>query len=102
MNNAESEVKSIELATVKHRHIEEPFEIVLGDDSTSVSSKGDPEDLIRPSTVDEDPKLKQARHKQLAKIFMMLFVCMFVARTDQGIVPALNTRLKQEFNFTSV
>jgi len=26
---------------------------------------------------------------------------MYVARTDQGIVPALNTTLKQEFGFSS-
>jgi hypothetical protein len=27
---------------------------------------------------------------------------MFVARTDQGIIPALNSTLKEEFKFTSV
>jgi hypothetical protein len=32
----------------------------------------------------------------------MLFICMFVARTDQGIIPALNTTLKMKFQFTSV
>lgn len=32
----------------------------------------------------------------------MLFICMFVARTDQGIIPALNTTLKVKFQFTSV
>lgn len=32
----------------------------------------------------------------------MLFICMFVARTDQGIIPALNTTLKTEFKFSSV
>lgn len=32
----------------------------------------------------------------------MLFICMFVARTDQGIIPALNTTLKSEFKFSSV
>jgi hypothetical protein len=58
--------------------------------------------VLRPSTADEDPKQKAERHKVLSKIFLMLFICMFVARTDQGIIPALNTTLKQKFNFTSV
>jgi MFS family permease len=42
------------------------------------------------------------RHKKISKIFLLLFICMFVARTDQGIIPALNTTLKKEFSFTSV
>ena len=58
--------------------------------------------MLRPTSANEDPKNEAEEHKKLGKIFLMLFVCMFVARTDQGIIPALNSTLKANFNFTSV
>jgi len=57
---------------------------------------------LRASTLGEDPKEKAARHRKLGKIFLLLFICMFVARTDQGIIPALNSTLREKFQFTSV
>lgn len=48
------------------------------------------------------PQSLEERKKDLIKIFTLLFLMMFVARTDQGIVPALNTTLRQEFGFNEV
>lgn len=82
----------------------EPFDLASGSTNTSIAepAPGRRSKELRASTLDEDPKEKAERHRKLGKVFLLLFVCMFVARTDQGIIPALNTTLKQKFQFTSV
>lgn len=59
----------------------QPFSVASGSTNVSVD-EGNRNSELRVSTPDEDPKEKAERHKKIGKIFLMLFICMFVARTD--------------------
>jgi uncharacterized protein YfiM (DUF2279 family) len=49
-----------------------------------------------------DSDTDEIRRKKVVKIFMLLFLMMFAARTDQGIVPALSSTLRSMFGWDSV
>ena len=40
--------------------------------------------------------------KKKVLVFAVLFLTMYVSRTDQGILPALNSTLKKEFGMSNI
>ena len=49
-----------------------------------------------------DSEPEEFTKKQEHKLFVILFITMFIARTDQGLMPALNTTLGNAFGYSTV
>jgi len=45
---------------------------------------------------------RNARNRTKQIVFVILFIALLLARTDQGIVPAIATNLKKQFNMNSL
>ena len=71
--------------------------------------EGDPETFSNASQysanqAQEDELMRKRKHRnrQRSLVFLLLFLALFAARTDQGVIPAIATTLKKEFNMNSV
>ena len=45
---------------------------------------------------------RKKRNCERSLVFLLLFLALFAARTDQGVIPAIATTLKKQFNMNSV
>jgi hypothetical protein len=77
--------------------------LLLENDSSTASQSELSSDVISDSDIEQGmtrEHMKAIRDKQVLKVFTLLFLNMAIARTDQGIVPALATTLKSTFNYS--
>lgn len=76
--------------------------LLVGDDTTTASEQSSVimSDSDIESTLSHE-RAKEVRDRKITWVFVMLFLTMAVARTDQGIVPALATTLKEVFGFSN-
>ena len=77
-------------------------QLLVGDETTTASEQSSV--IMSDSDIESNlghEQAKQVRDRKITWVFVMLFVTMAVARTDQGIVPALATTLKKVFGFNN-
>ena len=98
MDNKKSK-SALKEAETKHYLPKDGEEFYSTDKETAIAFE---DDLESADSLDSESENQTKRRSRLAKVFFLLFITMYVARTDQGIVPALNTTLKTEFDFTNV